>query len=230
MRDQEKTIMPPIQELTILRRRVAELEAALAECKKAETALQEASTRGHQLFEYSGESIFIIDPDTLDILDANPIAARRLGYRRQELVRMSLDDIECPSDDSSSDELDWESNISGTHFYECLYRRKNSTMVPVEVSSRLMQYGQKEVMLNFVRDISRRRQMKAEREALIQELQNALAQVKTLSGLLPICANCKKVRDDQGYWHNVEIYVRDHAQVEFSHSICDECAEKYYPD
>ncbi|MBN1579808.1 MAG: PAS domain-containing protein, partial [Anaerolineae bacterium] len=96
MQDQEKTTVPLSQESAILHRRIAELETALAECQQAHTVLQEAGTRGDQLFEYSGESIFIIDPDTLNILDANPIAARRLGYRRQELVHMSLDDIECP--------------------------------------------------------------------------------------------------------------------------------------
>jgi GAF domain-containing protein len=64
---------------------------------------------------------------------------------------------------------------------------------------------------------------------LVHELREALAQVKTLRGLLPICANCKKVRDDQGYWHSVEVYVRDHSEAEFSHAICPECMKKLYP-
>jgi AmiR/NasT family two-component response regulator len=62
------------------------------------------------------------------------------------------------------------------------------------------------------------------------ELQAALAKVKTLSGLLPICASCKKIRDDQGYWHQVEVYIRDHSEVEFSHGICPDCAQKLYPE
>ena len=61
------------------------------------------------------------------------------------------------------------------------------------------------------------------------ELQAALAKVKTLSGLLPICASCKKIRDDQGYWQQVEVYIRDHSEVEFSHGICPDCAQKLYP-
>lgn len=69
-----------------------------------------------------------------------------------------------------------------------------------------------------------------EREELINELQAALARVKTLSGLLPICASCKKIRDDAGYWQQVEVYIRDHADVEFSHGLCPECAKKLYPD
>jgi two-component system sensor histidine kinase/response regulator len=62
------------------------------------------------------------------------------------------------------------------------------------------------------------------------ELNKALEDIRTLSGILPICMNCKKIRDDQGYWNQVENYVRDRTDAEFSHSICPECAEKLYPD
>jgi len=68
-----------------------------------------------------------------------------------------------------------------------------------------------------------------EREKLIGELQEALAKVKQLSGLLPICASCKKIRDDKGYWNQIESYIRDHSEAEFSHGICPECAAKLYP-
>ncbi len=62
------------------------------------------------------------------------------------------------------------------------------------------------------------------------ELKEALAKVKTLSGFLPICANCKKIRDDKGYWTQIEAYIRDHSEAEFSHGICPECAKELYPD
>ncbi len=65
---------------------------------------------------------------------------------------------------------------------------------------------------------------------LVVSLQDALAKIKTLSGILPICASCKKIRDDRGYWNQVEAYVRDHSEAEFSHSICPDCAKKLYPD
>ena len=64
----------------------------------------------------------------------------------------------------------------------------------------------------------------------LRELQEALAKVKQLSGLLPICAHCKKVRDDKGYWNQIESYVRAHSEADFSHGICPECARKYYSD
>jgi AmiR/NasT family two-component response regulator len=68
------------------------------------------------------------------------------------------------------------------------------------------------------------------RERLILELQDALAQVKTLSGLLPICASCKKIRDDDGYWNQLEVYIQDHSEVVFSHGLCPECAKELYPE
>ncbi len=62
------------------------------------------------------------------------------------------------------------------------------------------------------------------------EMREALSKVKLLSGLLPICASCKKVRDDKGYWKQIEAYIRDHSEAEFSHGICPECAKKLYSD
>jgi AmiR/NasT family two-component response regulator len=62
------------------------------------------------------------------------------------------------------------------------------------------------------------------------ELQDTLDKVKTLSGLLPICSSCKKIRDDKGYWNQLEVYIRDHSEVEFSHGLCPECAKELYPE
>lgn len=75
-----------------------------------------------------------------------------------------------------------------------------------------------------------RKQDQAEREHLIDELKAALAQVKNLSGLLPICSGCKKIRDDQGYWNRIETFISEHSDAQFSHGICPDCAKKYFPD
>jgi CheY-like chemotaxis protein len=79
-------------------------------------------------------------------------------------------------------------------------------------------------------EIAWRKKAEEEREKLIRELQQALAEVKTLSGLLPICASCKKIRDDKGYWNQIEVYIRDHSQAEFSHGLCPDCAKKLYDE
>jgi transcriptional regulator with GAF, ATPase, and Fis domain len=75
-----------------------------------------------------------------------------------------------------------------------------------------------------------RKRAEKERVELISALQKTLAEVKTLKGIIPICSSCKKIRDDKGYWNQVEAYLRDHSDAEFSHSICQECVAKLYPD
>jgi len=85
------------------------------------------------------------------------------------------------------------------------------------------------VLASFMasREMAHRRRVEIEREKLIAELQQTLAEVKTLSGLIPICAWCKSVRNDQGYWQTVEQYVHSHSDASFSHSICPSCREKF---
>ena len=80
------------------------------------------------------------------------------------------------------------------------------------------------------RDISIRQQAEAERERLIRELQEALAKVKTLTGLIPICAKCKKIREDRDYWVQVEAYVAAHSTARFTHTLCPPCLRLLYPD
>lgn len=82
----------------------------------------------------------------------------------------------------------------------------------------------------LLKEIEQRKAVQQEREILIQELTQALAEVKTLSGLLPICASCKKIRDDTGYWRQIEEYISRHSKAEFTHGLCPECAKKLYPE
>jgi len=82
------------------------------------------------------------------------------------------------------------------------------------------------INLEMHREMQERIRAQAEKDRLIVELKDALSKVKTLSGLLPICASCKKIRDDKGYWNQIEHYIRGHSEAEFSHSICPECARK----
>lgn len=85
-------------------------------------------------------------------------------------------------------------------------------------------------LLARVRAMERIIRAERERDRLIASLREALAQVKTLGSLLPICANCKKIRNDSGYWEQIEVYIRDHAGVDFSHGICPECEQAFYGD
>ena len=79
-------------------------------------------------------------------------------------------------------------------------------------------------------DVTARHLATVERDRLIKKLQQALAHVKTLSGLLPICSSCKKIRDDTGYWEQVESYIAHHSEAQFTHGLCPDCVPKYFPD
>ncbi len=85
-------------------------------------------------------------------------------------------------------------------------------------------------LLVTVNDITLQKKDEKEKLKLIERLQDALAQVKRLSGLLPICSSCKKIRDDLGYWKQIEVYIRDHSDADFTHSICPDCARRLYPE
>ncbi|MBN1621679.1 MAG: response regulator [Endomicrobiales bacterium] len=84
--------------------------------------------------------------------------------------------------------------------------------------------------LASLRDITERKRAEEEKTKLIKELKDALVKIKTLSGLVPICAVCKKIRDDKGFWNQLESYIQDHSSAEFSHGICPDCQKKLYPD
>ena len=100
--------------------------------------------------------------------------------------------------------------------YETRCSRKDGSTFPIEARAKMFSYKGQQVRVTAIRDISA--QKKAEKE------------IRTLRGILPICASCKKIRDDKGYWNQIESYVQDHSEAEFTHCICQECAKKLYPD
>lgn len=112
---------------------------------------------------------------------------------------------------------------------ETTVRCKDGQEIQVEARWRIV-WGEDACLLGFqgvTRDITERKRVEAERDRVIQELTQALAEVKALSGLLPICSQCKKVRDDQGYWNQIETYISEHTEATFSHGLCPDCAEEF---
>jgi hypothetical protein len=79
-------------------------------------------------------------------------------------------------------------------------------------------------------DITPRKEAEAARDHLISHLTEALANIKTLRGLVPICAGCKKIRDDSGFWNQLETYIQAHSEAQFSHGLCPDCVQRLYPD
>jgi PAS domain S-box-containing protein len=110
--------------------------------------------------------------------------------------------------------------------------RKDGALVNVCLTKSAIRDSQGQLIgaSSIAYDITERKRMEEERTDLISHLNETLSKVKTLSGLLPICASCKKIRDDHGYWQKLEVFVRDHSQAEFSHSICPDCMKTLYPE
>ena len=85
-------------------------------------------------------------------------------------------------------------------------------------------------VISWSEDITERKYSDEERDRLLEDLQAALQEIRTLSGILPICAHCKKIRDDEGYWNRLEDYIESHSQAQLTHGVCPECAKLLYPD
>jgi uncharacterized PurR-regulated membrane protein YhhQ (DUF165 family) len=117
--------------------------------------------------------------------------------------------------------------------YAYLNWQSKTTGIKIEnrpVLAILKQVAEIEMELSLAQEeIERRKQAEAERDKVIEELKKAISEVKTLRGFLPICCICKNIRDDQGYWNQIESYIRDHSEAEFTHGLCPECAQKHYP-
>ncbi len=115
---------------------------------------------------------------------------------------------------------------------ENIRTHKDGRRVVMETSGKPF-FGEDGTLLGYRgvdRDITERKRLEEERELLLRNLQDALANVRTLTGLLPICASCKRVRDDEGYWMQVEKYITRHTEAQFSHGLCPECTRRLYPE
>lgn len=198
-----------------------------------EEMLLESENRYRILFERAGDAIFILDAEGENagkIVAANPSAAEMHGYSVDELLTMNIKDLDTP--DAARDAPDRISRILNGEWIkaEISHRKKDGAVFPVEISAGLIEFGHHRYILAFDRDITRRKTSEQDREKLILDLQNALDKIKTLRGLLPICAWCKKIRDDKGYWKQVETYVEEHSEALFTHGICPECLKRISPE
>ena len=179
------------------------------------------------LFENNYSVMLLIDPGTGAIIDANPSACLFYGYTKDELMKLKITDINTRSKKEIFMEMD-RAKSEKRNYFNFKHRLSNGLIKDVEVFSGPIVIGKKFLLCSVIHDISKRKSTEKEREQLIDELQDALAEVKKLRGFLPICSSCKKIRDDKGYWTQIESYIRDHSEAEFTHSICPECTKELY--
>jgi PAS domain S-box-containing protein len=189
--------------------------------KRAEGAAQEGENRYRGVFAAASDALFLFERDTGLVIDVSAAAEPMYGYTYPELVGRTLAEFSAEPETTAS-----LLAAGGTHLALGHHTRKDGSTFPVEVTLSYYEQAGRRMGVGSVRDITDRKAAEAERERLIHELEDALGQVKTLSGLLPICAYCKKIRDEHGEWHQMEAYVMRRVDVEFSHGACPDCFAK----
>jgi PAS domain S-box-containing protein len=201
----------------------------LRERLQAEEERRESEARYRLLCENSLDGILLTLPDG-SVLDANPSACRIMGRTREQILQAGRAGIIDATDPRLAAMIE-ERARTGKAQGELNCRRPDGTFFPIEISSVVFEAigGERRTVIIF-RDVSARKTAEAEREQLVSELQEALQRVKVLSGLLPICASCKKIRDADGTWQHLESYISKHSDATFTHGICAECRQKLYPD
>ena len=207
----------------------------VTERKQAEEQIRRNEAQIRAVLETAMDCIITIDHQGL-ITEFNPAAEKTFGYSRAEVLGKSLVETIIPSSMRESFVAGiaryletGEGQILFKH-YETTGLRADGTEFPIELSITPHSAEGRPHFTAYLRDITERLRAATEREKLIHDLQEALTKVKTLSGLLPICAWCKKVRDDQGYWSQIEVYIEQHSEAEFTHGVCPECAKRIYPE
>ncbi len=184
--------------------------------------------RYRMLFENSMDGILLTSPDGR-VLDASPSACRILGRTREQIIAAGRAGI-ADGADPNLPRLIEERQRTGRAHGELAARRPDGSLFPIEISSVVFSdwEGNSRTCIIF-RDISSRKSAEAEREQLIAELQEALRKVKVLSGLLSICSGCKKIRNEEDQWEQLETYIRTRTEADFSHGLCEDCLRRLYP-
>lgn len=210
--------------------RLAALQYEVTRQNKEIEGLRASVLRYKDIFEHANDLIHSLDSEGR-ILYVNKLWRETLGYSEQEATQLKIFDIIDPSCATKCQTVFFMlmqgEKIPPT---EAIFIAKDGRKIFMEGRCNpKIQDGKAVELLGIFRDISERKQLEAEREQMVCDLRKTLSRVKMLEGILPICAACKKIRDDKGYWNQIEAYLREYSDVEFSHGICPECALKLYP-
>lgn len=195
---------------------------------KAEQALKVAEHEKAIILDSMTETVTFHDRD-LKIIWANKAAGKDVGKSAEELVGTYCYKVRHNEDDPCEEcpvERVWETGA----FQAQEVMSKTGKVSSVRAYPVYDLKGDIEGVVELAYDITERNKLRTERENLITDLQEALANIKTLKGLIPICAYCKKVRDDKGYWNRVESYIQQNSEAEFTHGICGECSKALVED
>ena len=197
--------------------------------RQAEKKLKQASEEWELTFNSINDLISIHDED-FRIVKVNKAFADTFGMENAELIGKKCYEIIHGTEEPWPNCPHSQTLGCGKSVTEEFWEPRRGRYLEVSTSPICNEKAEMIGTIHITKDITERKQVEEEREKLIHELQEALANIKTLSGLLPICSYCKKIRDDKGYWNQIEFYIRDHSGAEFTHGMCPECLKKLYPD
>jgi PAS domain S-box-containing protein len=212
------------------RNRISGVLTDITARKAVETALHESEERYRLLLEGNPDAVFCHRQGI--IILANPAAVDLFGALSAEgLIGRDFYSLVHPDDVAQLKKRRDRVVATGetVPLLAARFLQIDGRVIDVEVGGALVLLDNQPTVQTVARDISARVQAEAERERLIAELKKALAKVRTLKDLLPICAQCKKIRDDHGYWNQIELYFREHTDLTFSHGLCPDCARELFP-
>jgi PAS domain S-box-containing protein len=226
----------------------AEMIGTFIERRRVYEALELEHLQLISIFDTINEPIYVVDPDSFEILYQNDALTKVVGNCTGQKCHQALQgfDSQCPFctnqyifGENLGKSYIWEFQLGiNKRWYRCIEKAiqwPDKRMVRCEVAididdikknqEKLRASKQKVEKANLALSL-----MTEDLQERNKKLQEALDNIEQLSGLLPICANCKKVRDDKGYWNQIEVYIESRSSAQFSHGICEECAEVLYRD
>lgn len=210
---------------------VADQVAIALDRKQKEKELIESEERFRRIVATANEGIVSLDADWR-IVYANEHFARMVGYAIEDLPGKAYENLIYNEDIPDFTAHKKERSQGVQKNFERTFKTKNGTLLRALVSATAILDDNNQFIGSFgmITDITALKDTEAKLHETVKQLRSAVEQIKTLHGIIPICSHCKQIRDDQGFWKQLEVYVREHTEAQFSHGICPACLEKHYPD
>ena len=227
--EEGKKLLIAIADLTQPIQQLNEITELRKKALDRERALELSEKRYRELVEGTDNLVTQVDGEW-NLSYVNHVSRKIYGLEPEQCAGLSFLEFVHPDDREATRESfeEWIRNrITGASFENRQINRSEEVKEMLWTINLFYDNdGRLEVANSIGRDITERKQAEQEKERLIEELKQALAKIKTLRGMLPICASCKQIRDDKGYWHQVEVYIQSHTDTEFTHGFCPDCARK----
>lgn len=195
--------------------------------RRVEGELQKNEKTIRALLNATDDAMLLIDTNG-NFLAMNEMVATRISKNMDDLLGKCAYDFLPPH--VAATRKNWVKHVIQTGKSVRFEDKRDGVWLENVIYPVLDEKGSVTMLAVCSRNINDRKYSEQERENLIERLQEYVARVKALSGLIPICSSCKRVRNDEGFWSQLELYISEHSDAEFSHGLCPECAKKLYPD